>query len=60
MTELLVDVTKIAAKLGVQPNTVHQWRKRYPDFPEPFVQLAIGPVWYWAAVERWAKATGRL
>jgi hypothetical protein len=30
-----------------------------PDFPKPVADLAMGLVWYWPEIERWAKATGR-
>jgi hypothetical protein len=35
------------------------WRRRYPDFPEPVITLRAGLVWAWPDVEKWAKATGR-
>ena len=32
----LVGTAEIAARLGVKrPGVVHDWRRRYPDFPEP-------------------------
>jgi hypothetical protein len=57
----LVGATEIARRLGMkQTHTVHEWRKRYDDFPPPLAELAMGHVWAWSDVERWAKATGRL
>lgn len=56
----LVDVDAIARRMGVQQDTVHKWRTRHDSFPSPFVTLAIGPVWVWAEVLRWAEATDRL
>jgi hypothetical protein len=38
---------------------VHDWRYRYPDFPEPIASLSGGFIWAWPDVEKWAKATGR-
>jgi hypothetical protein len=54
----LVSTLEISQRLGVEKNTVHQWRYR-GLFPEPDWQLSIGPVWKWATVARWAAKTGR-
>lgn len=51
----IVSVTEIAERLGTTPGTVHQWRRRHADFPAPLVTLAVGPVWQWADVARWAE-----
>lgn len=57
----LVGTAEIAERLDLKnPETVHDWRRRYPAFPQPVAHLKIGFVWYWPEVERWAKATGRL
>lgn len=56
----LVGVAEIAERLGVGTSVVHDWRRRHADFPEPVLQLRMGLIWAWAAVERWAQATGRL
>lgn len=59
--EDLVGAAEIAARLGMRQNhTVHEWRKRYADFPAPIAELAMGHVWSWTEVARWAKRTGRL
>lgn len=50
----LVDVTEIAERLGTTPGTVHSWRRRHADFPAPIAALAIGPIWAWSEIERWA------
>lgn len=58
--EHLVGAAEIALRLGVaRPQVVHEWRRRYDDFPEPVAHLRQALVWYWPDVERWAKATGR-
>ncbi len=40
--------------------TVHNWRRRHDDFPEPVAKLRRVLVWYWPDVEAWARRTGRL
>lgn len=49
----IVDVAEIANRAGTTPGTVHSWRVRHADFPEPFARLRIGPVWQWHEVEKW-------
>lgn len=49
----LVGHAEIAERLKVRADTVHKWRQRYDDFPEPFADLAIGPVFWWPDVEAW-------
>jgi hypothetical protein len=57
----LVGTAEIAERLGLaHPETVHDWRRRHPEFPAPVARLRIGYIWYWPEVERWAVATGRL
>ncbi|HXN60553.1 MAG TPA: hypothetical protein VN886_08880 [Acidimicrobiales bacterium] len=59
MTDL-VGAAEIAGRLGIkQATTVHGWRRRHKDFPQPVAVLRSGLVWAWPDVERWAKATGR-
>ena len=56
----LVGATEIADRLELaQPQTVHLWRRRYDDFPEPLAQLRQGYLWSWVEVQAWAKRTGR-
>jgi hypothetical protein len=57
----LVGAAEIAERLGdLQPRTVHQWHRRYPDFPQPVATLRQAMVWVWPDVESWARKTGRL
>lgn len=56
----LVGASEIAERLGVGTSIVHDWRRRHQDFPQPIVRLAMGLLWAWQDVERWANATGRL
>lgn len=59
--EQLVDTADIAARLGLaQAESVHNWRRRYEDFPAPAVEKGRVLLWYWPEVEHWARATGRL
>jgi hypothetical protein len=48
-----VGVPEIAQRLNANPSSVYRWRLRN-DFPAPIGQLASGPVWEWADIERWA------
>ena len=57
----LVGVTEIAERLVLaDAHLIHDWRRRYDDFPPPVARLRMGLVWYWPEVERWARSTGRL
>ena len=56
----LVGAAEIADRLGVASSqTVHVWRGRYDDFPEPITKLKTAMIWYWPDVEKWATTTGR-
>src|SRR4026209_2770464 len=55
----LVGFDEIADRWGTTPGTVRSWRNRHrranarakqPYFPEPYVVLAIGPIWEWEPV----------
>jgi hypothetical protein len=57
----LVGATEIAERLGLShAETVHSWRHRHADFPEPVAKLRQAMVWAWPDVEKWARGTGRL
>jgi chromosome partitioning protein len=52
----LVGAAEIAERLGLaHRETVHNWRRRYPDFPAPIAELRQGLLWSWPDVERWAR-----
>ena len=56
----LVGAAEIAERLGLaQVQTVHTWRRRYEDFPEPVARLKQALIWSWPDVDRWARDTGR-
>lgn len=50
---------EIAQRAGVRRSVVSVWRARYDDFPAPLAELAVGPVFVWAQVERWLRDSGR-
>ncbi len=57
----LVGAAEIAERLGIaQVQTVHTWRRRYDDFPEPVARLKQALIWSWPDVQEWAEGTGRL
>lgn len=56
----LVGVLDIAERAGVTRDAVQKWRNRYPDFPAIEATISDYPVWRWAEVEAWLRATGRL
>jgi hypothetical protein len=57
----IVGTQEIADRLGVTGSSVvHDWIRRYPDFPEPIAYVGRQRLWNWPDVEAWAKRTGRL
>lgn len=54
-----VDTHDIATRLGVKPETVHQWSWK-GRMPAPTWTFSGRPVWMWAVIETWAADTGRL
>ena len=56
----LVGSAEIARRLGVKRhNLVSDWVRRYPDFPKPVTIVGTTKVWDWAAIQDWARTTGR-
>lgn len=52
---------EIVERLGIASTSlVHDWIRRYDDFPDPIARLKSGNVWLWPDVESWARRTGRL
>ncbi len=49
----LMGLYEIAAVAGVTPQAVSNWMTRKPDFPQPLVTLASGPVWDGSVVRTW-------
>lgn len=54
----LVGITELAEQLGVDRTTVHQWRHRYKDFPEPVAVLTQAHVYVMSDVVEWAVKRG--
>jgi hypothetical protein len=55
----LVDMVMIAERVQVERAAITMWRKRYSDFPPPYLTLRIGEIWRWSDVYRWLVKTGR-
>ncbi len=53
MTESLIGVFEVAELANVSPSAVANWRKRFPDFPAPLVELKSGPVFSENQVKLW-------
>lgn len=57
----LVGAAEIADRLGLShAQSVHNLKRRHPEFPEPVATLRQAMVWAWSDVAAWARATGRL
>jgi predicted DNA-binding transcriptional regulator AlpA len=48
-----VGAVEIANRLGVQRNTVDQWRQRRIGFPAPTWIIGGRPAWDWPQIEQW-------
>lgn len=40
-----LSLTEVAVHYGKSRQLVCMWRKKYPDFPVPVVELRTGPIW---------------
>lgn len=56
----LVGSAEIAERLDLTQSRINQLALKDEGFPQPVAELKAGRVWEWAAIERWAKASGRL
>jgi predicted DNA-binding transcriptional regulator AlpA len=54
-----VGVEEVAQRLGVERQTVSQWRWRN-KLPEPRWTISNRPAWAWQDIAAWARDTGRL
>lgn len=55
----LVTAAWIARQVGVGRAAVANWRKRYPDFPQPAGGGPSTPLFSWRAVRTWLVETGK-
>lgn len=56
----IVGLHEIATLAGVSPSAVANWRKRFPDFPTPVVELKSGPVFHEPDIQAWlSKRQGK-
>lgn len=51
-----VGLAEIAEFAGVSAAAVSNWRKRFPDFPDPVETLRAGPIFDGRQVRRWLRA----
>lgn len=59
--EDLVDAADIARRAGLSSyRTVHDWRRRYSDFPSAVIERGHCLLFRWSEVEPWLKKTRRL
>jgi hypothetical protein len=55
----LVPVGEIAARAGVRPAAVSNWRRRHRDFPAPVERAHGRDLFRWEEVEEWLRSRGR-
>jgi len=46
--------TELADHLGISGMTLHRWREKYPDFPEPSIVAGL-PLTSFDEVDAWMK-----
>ncbi len=53
----ILDATALAGRLGIKRETVLAYlsRRNFRSIPRPNRKLAMGPVWYEAAVREWER-----
>lgn len=55
----LITAARIARRVGIGRAAVANWRKRYPDFPQPVDAGSSSPLFSWDAVQKWLVDTGK-
>jgi hypothetical protein len=56
----IVGTAEIADRLALShAETVHAWRRRHADFPQPIAHVSGTYLWAWPDVVAWVRATGR-
>ncbi|HVF74596.1 MAG TPA: hypothetical protein VM938_06065 [Acidimicrobiales bacterium] len=57
----IVGTQEIADRLAVARSAViHDWLRRYPDFPKPIAFVGRQRLWNWPDIAAWARRTERL
>jgi predicted DNA-binding transcriptional regulator AlpA len=56
----VLDATALGERLGIKRETVLVYlsRRNFRSIPRPNRKLAMGPVWYEAAVREWERRRG--
>jgi predicted DNA-binding transcriptional regulator AlpA len=56
----VLDATALGERLGIKRETVLVYlsRRNFRNIPRPNRKLAMGPVWYEAAVREWERRRG--
>jgi len=52
----LVTLTELAGHLGKSSQVISNWRRRYPDFPQPIIEDSESPLYDLTAVQNWQAA----
>jgi len=57
-SEDIMSLVDVAHFLGIQPNNASMWRKRYKDFPKPFMVVANNntPLFLKSDIIAWYKS----
>jgi len=58
-SEDFLGINEIALMAGVSRQAVANWRVRAPDFPQPVVELASGPIFRRSQIRAWLKHNKR-
>lgn len=56
----IAGVAEAAEIFNVTKQVVVNWRTRHKDFPKPYTNLAIGPIYMRADLIAWGKKHGKL
>jgi hypothetical protein len=51
----LIGVAEFATLCGVTKQVICNWKTRYPTFPKPIQELALGPIWFQWQARLWSQ-----
>lgn len=57
--DVVLNAADIARLTGVRRPAVSNWRRRFPDFPQPVAGTATHPLFSWREVEAWCAKHNR-